>query len=97
MRKLIWDYVLPIVLLFITLFVAYHEFPHLREHADKNVYTTSNGNETYKTTQGNCINGLYFVYGGNNVTQVIGHDGKPVTCTTELVKGSKFEWSELWN
>jgi hypothetical protein len=96
MRKFIQDDLFPSLLMLLLAFAVYHAFPHLKEHADKNVYTITDNNRTSKTTQGDCINGLYFVY-GSGVTQVMGHDGKPVTCTAEFVKGSKFEWSELWN
>jgi hypothetical protein len=96
MRKDLFPLMFPLILIWILLFVTYHVFFHLKEHIDKEVYTIIDNNQSITTTQGDCINGLYFVY-GNGIAQVIGHDGKPVSCTSELIKGSKFKLNELWD
>lgn len=99
MKKFMRKNLLPLILILLLILlssVTYHVFFHLKEHIDTEVYTIVDNNQSSTTTKGECINGLYFVY-GSGITQVIGHDGKPVSCTSELIKGSKFKLNELWD
>jgi hypothetical protein len=48
----------------VLIYVGFHALPHVKEHMDKSVYTITDNSQSSVTTKGECINGLYFVYGG---------------------------------